>query len=184
MKVGVHQGSVLSPPLFAIVLDEITKDVREGIPKKYPYADDLVLPGNCWFKVERRYSKWKRALQKGLKIHVNKTMAFYTGNIMINNSIKCEKCNKWEHKRCTGIKGSLARVDNFECKCCRGDVKSQREKTMKLDWDNPEVVDKFCYLGDMFNSEGSVQDAVIARLRVGRENLKTYLVDCAKKVCL
>ena len=64
-------------------------------------------------------------------------------------------------------------------------MKSQRrEKTMKLNGDNLEVVDKFCYLGDMLNSEGSVQDAVIARLRVGRENLKTYLVDCAKKVCL
>ena len=83
MKVGVHQGSVLSPLLFAIALDEITKDIREGIPKEYPYADDLVLPGDCWSKVERRYSKWKRALQKGLKIHVNKTKASYTGNIMI-----------------------------------------------------------------------------------------------------
>ena len=95
-----------------------------------------------------------------------------------------DKCNKWVHKRCTGFKGSLARVDNIECKCCRGDVKSQsREETIKLDGDNVEVVDKF-YLGVMLNSEGSVQDAVIARLRVGWENLKTCQVYCAKKMCL
>ena len=54
VKVGVHQGSVLSPLLFAIVLGEITKDIKEGIPKEYLYADDLVLLGNCWSEVERR----------------------------------------------------------------------------------------------------------------------------------
>ena len=66
-----------------------------------------------------------------------------------NDSITCEKCNKWAHKRCTGIKKSLARVNNFDCKCCREDVESQRrEETIKLDGDNLEVVDKFCYLED------------------------------------
>ena len=49
-----------------------------------------------------------------------------------------------------------------------------KKKTIKLDGDNLEVVDEFCYLRDMLNSEGSVQDAVITRLRVGWENLKTY----------
>ena len=39
VKVGVHRGSFLSPLLFAVVLDEITKDIREGIPKQCLYAD-------------------------------------------------------------------------------------------------------------------------------------------------
>ena len=82
---------------------------------------------------------------------------------MENNSTKCAKCNKWVHKRSTGIKGSLARVDNFECRCCRGDVKSQSREETVNDGDILEVVDKFCNLGDMLNSEKSVQDAVIAR---------------------
>ena len=179
-------------------MDEITKDVREGIPKKYLCADDLVLLGDCWSEVERRYSKRKRALkEKGLKINVNKTEVFYGGSIMINqykedpcavcgkregnNSIKCEKCIKWVHKRCTRIKGSLVRVDNFECKSCR-DVKSHRkEETIKLYGDNLEVVDKFCYLGDMLNSEVSVQDAVTARLRVGWEKFKDLSSVLCKK---
>ena len=47
-------------------------------------------------------------------------------------------------------------------------MKSQRrEETIKLDGDNLEVVDKFCYRGDMLYSEGSVRGAVIARLRIG-----------------
>ena len=30
VSVGVHQGSVLSPLIFAIVVDVVTKDAREG----------------------------------------------------------------------------------------------------------------------------------------------------------
>jgi len=43
----VHQGSVLSLLLFAIVMDaltaHLTKDMREFL-----YADDLAILGNCW----------------------------------------------------------------------------------------------------------------------------------------
>ena len=31
MKVGVHQGSVLSPLVFAIVVDVVTENVRNGL---------------------------------------------------------------------------------------------------------------------------------------------------------
>ena len=30
--VGVHQGSILSPLLFIAVMDEVTKEVRNGVP--------------------------------------------------------------------------------------------------------------------------------------------------------
>ena len=33
VKVGVHQGSIPSPLLFALVMDEVTKDIREGAVK-------------------------------------------------------------------------------------------------------------------------------------------------------
>ena len=29
VRVGVHQGSILSPLLFALVMDEVIKDIRE-----------------------------------------------------------------------------------------------------------------------------------------------------------
>ena len=46
VKVGIYQSSVVSLLLFAILLDEITKDVREGTLKEFFCADDLVLLGN------------------------------------------------------------------------------------------------------------------------------------------
>ena len=39
VKVGFHQGSVLSPLLFAVV----TREARSGLPSELLYADDLVL---------------------------------------------------------------------------------------------------------------------------------------------
>ena len=42
---------MLSPLLFAVVLDEVSKDVREGIVKEFLYAEDLVLLGDNWEEV-------------------------------------------------------------------------------------------------------------------------------------
>ena len=40
VKVGVHQGSVLSPLLFIIVLEALSKEFRKGCPWELFYADD------------------------------------------------------------------------------------------------------------------------------------------------
>ena len=43
VKVGIHQGSVLSPFLFAVVVDAVTGFDREGAQSELLYADDLVV---------------------------------------------------------------------------------------------------------------------------------------------
>ena len=43
VKVGVHQGFLLSPPLFATVVDVITENARRGLVNELLYADGLVL---------------------------------------------------------------------------------------------------------------------------------------------
>ena len=42
VKVGVHQGSVLSPLLFITVLEALSQEFRTGCPCELLYADDLV----------------------------------------------------------------------------------------------------------------------------------------------
>ena len=43
VKVGVHQGSVLSPLVFVIMVNVVMKNVRNGLMSEMLYADDLVM---------------------------------------------------------------------------------------------------------------------------------------------
>ena len=43
VTVGVHQGSVLSPLLFIIVMEALSQEFRTGCPWELLYADDLVI---------------------------------------------------------------------------------------------------------------------------------------------
>uniref|UniRef100_A0A914WA90 Reverse transcriptase domain-containing protein n=1 Tax=Plectus sambesii TaxID=2011161 RepID=A0A914WA90_9BILA len=43
VNVGMHQGSALSPLLFVLVMDTITRDLQRNVPWTLLYADDLML---------------------------------------------------------------------------------------------------------------------------------------------
>jgi Reverse transcriptase (RNA-dependent DNA polymerase) len=43
IKIGLHQGSALSPYIFTLVMDEIIKDIQGNIPWCMLFADDVVL---------------------------------------------------------------------------------------------------------------------------------------------
>ena len=43
VKVGLHQGSVLSPFLFAVFMDMLTDEVRRESPRTMLFADDIVI---------------------------------------------------------------------------------------------------------------------------------------------
>ena len=45
VKVGLHQGSVLSPLLFVIVMEMISRELQAGLPLELLYAHDLIFYG-------------------------------------------------------------------------------------------------------------------------------------------
>ena len=43
INIGLHRGSALSPYLFALVMDEVTRDIQGDISWCMLFADDVVL---------------------------------------------------------------------------------------------------------------------------------------------
>ena len=81
VKVGVHQGSILSPLLLiAIMVDVITESAREGLMKEILYANDLVLVSDTMEEQRRRFQKWREAFEtKGLRVNLKKTKVMVSG---------------------------------------------------------------------------------------------------------
>ena len=73
VRVGIHQGSILLPFIFAVVMNAVTEEVaKEG--RALMYADDLVLICETKEEVRQRFVAWRSALEsKGLKVHISKT---------------------------------------------------------------------------------------------------------------
>ncbi|KAL1448427.1 hypothetical protein WDU94_003661 [Cyamophila willieti] len=80
VKVGLHQGSALSPYLFDVIMDVLTEGVRRDAPGCMLFADDVVLCGESAIDVERELDGWRKALEeKGLKINRTKTVQLNFG---------------------------------------------------------------------------------------------------------
>ena len=69
VRVGLHQGSSLSPYLFDMILDVIRRGIKEQPPWCMLFADDTVLCSTRRDRVERKLEEWRRAMEEqGLKI--------------------------------------------------------------------------------------------------------------------
>ncbi|KAI8572619.1 hypothetical protein RHMOL_Rhmol01G0213400 [Rhododendron molle] len=60
---GLHQGSALSPYLFALVMDELTRNLQENIPWCMMFADDIILVDETARGVNTKLEIWREALE-------------------------------------------------------------------------------------------------------------------------
>ena len=137
VKVGVHQGSVVSP--FAIVVDVVTENARRGVVNELLYADGLVIMSEDMEDLKERFWNWKDALEsKGLKVNIRKAKLMVSGSEgelfkskiypcevcgrrVMANSVLCTKCGNWVHGKCAKIKRVTARLAmHFVCLNCKG----------------------------------------------------------------
>ena len=173
VKVGVHQGSVLSPLLFIIVLEALSREFRAGVPWEDLYADDLVIIADSLEECVRRLLIWKEAMEKkGLRVNAGKTKVMICGTGLDllqssgqypfavcrtgvgNNSIYCNGCKLWVHKKCSGL---------------------QRQSEVQVGPDKLEVVASFCYLGDMLSAGGGCEMAVTTRVKIAWKKFRELL---------
>ena len=71
------------------------------------------------------------------------------------NSILCQTCNFWIHKRCSGVKGILKKESMFRCEKCKGEsvpTDSFNSTQVHVVEDTFEAVPTFQYLGDMLGN--------------------------------
>ena len=197
VKVGVHQGGVLSPLLFVIVLEALSRAFRTGCPLEMLYADDLVLMAETLDDLLVKLKSWKTNLEtKGLKVNVVKTKLMISGkklNPLVdsgrypcgvcrkgvgNNSILCTICSHWVHKKCSNVSGNLTNVASFRCDRCLGIAPSLNPTPLThvtLDGNNFEVVSSFCYLGDFLSAGGGCELSIATRIRSAWKKFRELL---------
>ncbi|GJV07035.1 ataxia telangiectasia mutated family protein [Tanacetum coccineum] len=69
VEVGLHHGSAISPYIFALILDELSRRIQEDIPWCMIFADDIVLVSESAEGLNDKLENWRDALEvNGLRI--------------------------------------------------------------------------------------------------------------------
>ena len=174
VKVGVHHGSVLSPILFAIVLEALSRGFSAGLPWELLYADDLVIMADSLYelsvKLKVNTKKTKIMISKPGAGPVQKTGKYICSVCskgVRSNSIQCTKCKQWVHARGSRVKGKLAEVKDFVCNSCSSPPLDtcEEEENIVIGNSSYEAVQQFCYLGDMLSAGGGAEASSVTRTR-------------------
>ncbi|GJY92521.1 retrovirus-related pol polyprotein LINE-1 [Tanacetum coccineum] len=95
MPERLHQGSAISPYLFTLILDELSKEIQEDIPWCLIFADDIVLVSESAKGLNMRLEDWRKALEdNGLRVSREKTeyLRYDFGNGEITHNEEVDVC--------------------------------------------------------------------------------------------
>jgi hypothetical protein len=74
INIELHQGSTLSPYIFALVMDEVIRDIQGGIPWYIFFADDVILMDESRMRVDQKLELLRRTLEaKYFSLSMSKT---------------------------------------------------------------------------------------------------------------
>ena len=140
---------------------------------------------------------WKKAMEKkGLRINAGKTKVMICGTGLDllqcsgeypcavsrigvgNNSIYCNGCKLWVHKKCSGLKRLTPNPD-YRCAQCMGNARpidGRPQNEVQVGPDKLEVVASFCYLGDMLSAGGGCEIAVTTRVKTAWKKFRELLL--------
>ena len=96
---------------------------------------------------------------------------------MGSNSIFCNGCKHWVHKKCSGLK-CLKKDPDYRCTRCQGTacpLDGRPQKEVQVGPDKLEVVASFCYLGDMLSATGGSELSTTTRVKTAWKKFKDLL---------
>jgi len=112
VKVSMHQGLALSPLLFMIVVEALSREFKVVLPWELLYADDLVVTAETEDDLIKRLNEWKDFMENsGMRVNMNNTRVMITaerqkvmqkavrwpcgvcGRGVGNNSMQCTNCH-------------------------------------------------------------------------------------------
>ena len=82
VKVGMHQGSALSPLLFVLVMEAISREFRVALPSAWEllYADDSVVIADTEEDLIKRLNEWKNNVEnRSMRVNMSKTKVMISG---------------------------------------------------------------------------------------------------------
>ena len=140
----------LSTQPVVIVLEALSHEFCSGVPWEDLYADDLVIIADLLEECVRRLLTWKEAMEeKELRVNAGKTKIMICGmgldllqssgeftsaicrNGVGSNSIFCNGCKLWVHKKCSGIK-RLTKDPDYRYTWCQGTASHKRNSKSDL----------------------------------------------------
>ena len=120
--------------------EAISREFRVALPWELLYADDLAVIAETE-ELIKRLNDWNDNMEG--RVSMNKTKVVISGKRqkvrqkavrwpcgvcskgVSSNLLQCTSCQKWVHKKCSGIKGSMSTLaKSFICRGCLNPVTS------------------------------------------------------------
>ena len=133
--------------------------------------------------------------KKGLRVNAGKTMIMICGMGLDllqssgefpcavcrtgvgSNSIFCNGCKHWVHKKCSGLK-RLKKDPDYRCTRCQGTARpldGRPQKEVQVGPDKLDVVASFCYLGDMLSAADGCELSTTTCVKTAWKKFKDLL---------
>ena len=159
-------------------------------------GDDLVIIAESLEECVRRLLTWKEAMEKkALRVNAGKRKIMICSmgldllqssgelpcvvcrNGVGSNSIFCNGCKHWVHKKCSGLK-CLTKDPDYRCTQCQGTahpLDGRPQKEVQAGPDKLEVVASFSYLEDMLSAAGDCELSTTTCVKTAWKKFKDLL---------
>ena len=86
IKVGVHQGDELSPLLFIIVMEALTRKLKVSSPCELLYTNDLVLMAEILENLKKKLTIWEGNAEGKGSVSTSIIQNLYAANTICQSS--------------------------------------------------------------------------------------------------